>query len=129
MNRGGAGIGVSIAAIIIGAVFRYAVFATPWWASVQTVGLILLIAGSIGLVVSVTVAVATSIAAGRSQRETGYERGKQDSEEHWEREIIQLRHLHSIESHDRYNEGYAQGRADERAQQRPSPPALGGSMR
>src|SRR5215472_5741648 len=99
MKSSGAGIGISIFAIIVGAVFRYAVFATPWWASVQTVGLILLVTGAIGLAVTV------SLAAGRSERATGYEQGRQDSEQHWEREVMRLRHLHSVESQDRYSEG------------------------
>jgi hypothetical protein len=45
-------IGTSILLIAIGAVLRYAVTDTLSWINIQTVGLILMIAGIIGLIIS-----------------------------------------------------------------------------
>jgi Domain of unknown function (DUF6458) len=45
-------IGTSILLIAIGAVLRYAVTDTLSWINIQTVGLILMIAGILGLIIS-----------------------------------------------------------------------------
>jgi hypothetical protein len=45
-------IGTSILLIAVGAVLRYAVTASLSWIDIQTVGLILIIAGIVGLIIS-----------------------------------------------------------------------------
>jgi hypothetical protein len=45
-------IGTSILLIAVGAVLRYAVTASLSWIDIQTVGLILIIAGVVGLIIS-----------------------------------------------------------------------------
>jgi hypothetical protein len=45
-------IGTSILLIAVGAVLRYAVTGTLSWIDIQTVGLILMIAGILGLIIS-----------------------------------------------------------------------------
>jgi hypothetical protein len=110
--RSGAGIGVSIVAIVVGAILRYAVFGSPSWISLQLTGLVLLIVGGIGLGASVAVAIAASLTDRDQARGQGYQQGRADAEAHWEREVMRLRQLSSVEQHDRYE----QGRADERAQ-------------
>ncbi|HXR41128.1 MAG TPA: DUF6458 family protein [Acidothermaceae bacterium] len=49
------GIGVSVFLIAIGAILTFAVHATLSGISIQTVGIILMIAGAIGLLVTLTV--------------------------------------------------------------------------
>jgi Domain of unknown function (DUF6458) len=49
------GIGTSIALIAVGAILRYAVNVTVEGVEIQTVGLILMVVGIIGLVVSLAV--------------------------------------------------------------------------
>jgi hypothetical protein len=46
------GIGFSIFLIVLGAIFRYAVRLRPEWVDLQMAGLILMIAGGLGLAVS-----------------------------------------------------------------------------
>jgi hypothetical protein len=45
-------IGTSIVLIAVGAVLKYAVTASLSWINIQTVGLILMIAGIVGLIIS-----------------------------------------------------------------------------
>ena len=58
MEAGSAGyaetmqIGTSILLIAVGAVLKYAVTASVSWINIQTVGLILMIAGIVGLIIS-----------------------------------------------------------------------------
>jgi len=49
------GIGVSVFLIAIGAILTFAVHATLSGISIQTVGIILMIAGAIGLLVTLTI--------------------------------------------------------------------------
>jgi hypothetical protein len=51
------GIGFSIFLIVLGAIFRYAVRIRPEWVDLQMAGLILMIAGGLGLAAAVILAV------------------------------------------------------------------------
>jgi hypothetical protein len=67
-------LGTSIFLIAVGAILRYAVTATVSGISITTVGLILMIVGAVGLVLSIFYMISTRTRGGRVVRERVVER-------------------------------------------------------
>ncbi|HEY2718515.1 MAG TPA: DUF6458 family protein [Solirubrobacteraceae bacterium] len=67
-------LGTSIFLIAVGAILRYAVTATVSGISITTVGLILMIVGAIGLVLSIFYMISAGTRSGRVVRERVVER-------------------------------------------------------